>query len=922
MQDPDKEIQLESYRKEARARRVEQSRERKRKMDGEGITTRLKEEESEEEEGEVEDKLEKEKSQKGSERIGRKRKEDGKIRSESRTREGSKQRTESKNRANSKQRSESKQRASSSQRPIPTTRTLQQPIIPQEGDGSVKPKKGGFFDCARRQPSQSNLEMEISQNDTPSLTDTEEEMTDANQDDQILEIDGKLKSLSIDANKRKSDAQGQSPPRKIKTPESLDSGRAYIHRLPELPMSETPKQQKQTREVGGDLSIDRGLTDIRIRPQDVTYMDRDGYIWQDESNVGLELIDDIEKDNEILNDKLDEAMNRYTEYEAHMEERINEMNKMLLDREEELTIKISLISSLNKEVQTMKEDARIASSMIASKQIKITDLQKEIEALNIQIGRQSNSREEEIRGLQNSLAILQSGISTTDEMIVKETKELHKKIAILTQKSERLQLDNEELEQLLKDAREEARKHELTSRTYVSRLGQARATNVQRSESRMSLSNERRVLVNNRNGVDAREERNLIDVGNSPEIPDPQNDQQMTDPIESVITPTVAAPNAHQLLKAVDWPKKKTCFQHDDFCQKVSQTFQRHLAKGIPGHMLAESLHTSINRQDSISRMYNAELGNAEITFPEIMQALRNCDREFMEMSNYQKWNNLVKQSDESIHSFCKRVYKGYVDYNVGEEGNEDMKMRLIKERIIKGANLPKEVSNSIIVCENLTKLPGYILQAMKSEISTEGQAAQRTTKTQYQSNNQADQQLTFSRQPYQQRYRQPFQQNYRYRQQFSGPPQYQKPASSSRLPIPAQPPRSYQSQQQNLPTSVPQNQEQQPIPSQDQQQNEQSKTIASVRREFTERAASNFEQNNRGVDFCTNCRRIQCGHRAFRCPFPPFCSYCNREGHNNGDHRSRAIEQFRQRQRQSPNHQTQQPIDQESIVNTNENNA
>ena len=40
MQDPDKEIQLESYRKEARARRVEQSRERKRKMEGEGLTMR------------------------------------------------------------------------------------------------------------------------------------------------------------------------------------------------------------------------------------------------------------------------------------------------------------------------------------------------------------------------------------------------------------------------------------------------------------------------------------------------------------------------------------------------------------------------------------------------------------------------------------------------------------------------------------------------------------------------------------------------------------------------------------------------------------------------------------------------------------------------------------------------------------------
>ena len=38
MQDPDKEIQLESFRKEARARRVEHSRERKIKIDTDNIT--------------------------------------------------------------------------------------------------------------------------------------------------------------------------------------------------------------------------------------------------------------------------------------------------------------------------------------------------------------------------------------------------------------------------------------------------------------------------------------------------------------------------------------------------------------------------------------------------------------------------------------------------------------------------------------------------------------------------------------------------------------------------------------------------------------------------------------------------------------------------------------------------------------------
>ena len=935
MQDPDKEIQLESFRKEARARRVEHSRDRKTKMEAENLI--LQEEESEEGE-EIRGRIEKDQEQKGPERVSRKRREDGRIKTELKTREDSRQRTESTNRTTSKQRSESKQRASSSQRPTPAARILQQVTLPQEGDGTVRPKKSSFFDCTKRQPSQSNLEMEINQNDTPSLTDTEDELTDCHQEEQLLEIDDKLRALTIDPSKRKNDSPGQSPPRKIRTPETVDhSGRTHIHRLPELPLSGVSKQARRSKGLMADTDDGHERTSAQVRPHGLTYPSADEHMWQEESNAGLDLIDDIEKDNEMLHDKLDEAVNRLAAYEIQMEERINEMNKMLLDREEELTRKNAMIAPLNKEIITMKEDARIASTMIASKQIRITELQKEVEGLNAQINKQEKAREEEIRGLQNSLAILQSGIHTTDEIIVRETKELHKKIAIMTQKAERLQMENEELGQLLKEAQEESRKHEMTSRTYIARLGQARAMNVQRSESRMSVTNERRILVNNRDGADPREERNLIDVGNSPEIPNDQDNPEMA---EAVAPPIVAAPNAHQLLKAVDWPKRKTCFQHDDFCQKVSQTFQRHLAKGIPSHMLSESLHTSLNRQESISRMYNAEIGNPqEITFAAIMQALRNCDREFMELSNYQKWNSLIKHAEESIHSFCKRVYKGYEDYNVGEEGNEDMKIRLIKERIIKGADLPKEVSNSILVCENLTKLPSYILQAMnitqKTSTGTDTQSAQRQAKSQSQPSNLQNSQQAPPRQNYQPRARpqQPTQsqQNYRYRQQFQSPQRYQRPPGQAQQPpippqpIPpliqqlSQPPPNYQSQQSRSQQTAPLSQGQQSISPQT--QNTEVKTVASMQMEFSDRAPPEFERNNRGVSLCTNCRKIECGHRSNTCTLRPYCSYCNAEGHTDGDHRSRQIMEYRQRfqQRQASRLQSPQP---NTATNMNGNQA
>ena len=85
--------------------------------------------------------------------------------------------------------------------------------------------------------------------------------------------------------------------------------------------------------------------------------------------------------------------------------------------------------------------------------------------------------------------------------------------------------------------------------------------------------------------------------------------------------------NVHQLLKLVDWPRRKACFQHDEFCEKVEHTFTRSLSKGIPEYLLAESLHSAIQKQEKFARLYNSEIGTApELTFDTVMGAIRKCD--------------------------------------------------------------------------------------------------------------------------------------------------------------------------------------------------------------------------------------------------------------------------------------------------------
>ena len=429
--------------------------------------------------------------------------------------------------------------------------------------------------------------------------------------------------------------------------------------------------------------------------------------------------------------------------------------------------------------------------------------------------------------LQDNLALLQADIHTSDELVITETKELKKRIAILTQKNDRLSVDNHELMQLLKEAKEESNKFEATAKSYVARLTQARTNNLRRAESRISVASERRVMMMNvadaenaRGGMPpmrGREENVDNGQGNAPLAQ--ADDADVQPQLAPTVAPVLQPPNAHQLMKSVDWPKRSSCFQHDEYCKTVTETFARYLAKGIPEDMLAESLHSNISKQDRIGKLYTSELeNNATITMTTVMETLKRCDREWSEKTNNQKWNSITKQPDESMYSFCRRVKTAYDNYNVGEGGNELQKEKLIKERVIKGADLPEDVALTAFMCTDIERLPSYIQTVMDNrKLQTPMRTTSQLPKWRQQSQQQQSfaQQQSVPQQP-QQQYQRPqmqnpsqqYQQQRARQQQPRGRPPYQQ------MQYQYQPPPPYQQFPGQQQTHMRQQaQRQQPLP-------------------------------------------------------------------------------------------------------------
>ena len=720
------------------------------------------------------------------------------------------------------------------------------------------------------------------------------------------------KVTNADGSKWQNESPDQPPSRKARTPElPVNLLPSHFQKLPELRASEAERYRHQSDLRAMEVTVSNQQRSnngcAQIWSQGRTYqieMER-----KDENSLNAhEMSDVFVKDNEMLHDRLDETESRLDILEKHMKEsKRKEMNKRVLNKEEELTKKECMITSLNKEMGKARNNSRVTSAVIASQQVQIQQLQQELEKAKEMLLIQSNTKEKETRMLQEGLADMERDLTNTDKLVLGETKELQRKIAILAQSNEKLEEEREELIQMLKIAKDEARRQKAIARSYAARINQVRSPNPKRTESRVSIAAERRVLTME-NADEPQGDEGAYEDDN--ELPSAGAQAQMQIPAA-----------VHQLLKLVDWPRRKACFQHDEFCERVEHTFTRGRSKGIPGYLLAESLHSAIQKQEKLARLYNSEIGTApELTFDTVMGALRKCDRVFSEKSNYEKWESVVLEEEESIFSFCKRVERAYKDYKVGEEGNEDLQVKMVKERVIKGANLSDTVAASILTCENLQKLPGYIQQALDRETKTEDQAEtparrvqdrQQSQKTRQQQQ-QPRRQLGPVKQTYQQakgRQQQPQQSQPQRQQMQQLLPQHQAQAAQPQYGQPQQflqqpqhqlfqrfqfppPPQAPASAQQYL---QPQHQSQQQA-MQRAQQLQLFQQLQFPPPPLQKLSEYKYQQNQQMAPqeaqtrynaVLQQARTTNIGHRWTRCQYPPFCSYCQEEGHTDTEHRT-----------------------------------
>ena len=172
--------------------------------------------------------------------------------------------------------------------------------------------------------------------------------------------------------------------------------------------------------------------------------------------------------------------------------------------------------------------------------------------------------------------------------------------------------------------------------------------------------------------------------------------------------------DAYHLLKLIQWPTRESCFDHDEFFQKIENSVARHMAKGIPDEILAENLHNALGNQNGIGQLYSSEIGEPKVlTTHKVMSALKKCDKEFLEVSNHEKWKRMKKGAEESMDSFCKRVIKKHDEW-IGEPGKEELRARVIKEQIIEKADIPDDIATLLLMTDKLEAIPRYIRYAME----------------------------------------------------------------------------------------------------------------------------------------------------------------------------------------------------------------
>ena len=312
-------------------------------------------------------------------------------------------------------------------------------------------------------------------------------------------------------------------------------------------------------------------------------------------------------------------------------------------------------------------------------------------------------------------------------------------------------------------------------------------------------------------------------------------------------------------LRNVFFPKNNFD-SHDEYCDEIQLTINQSLAVGLKDKDIAIILRSHIQKTNLRSAFQTELRGKLNPTTKQIMRALRNCEKENLNMTNEEKFNLLRPRDQESWFNFIKRVEKYFDDHKVAAAS---FKTRMIKELLVKVVhNLPKHVAN-IITSPTLAlaDLAQYVQDEMRRANQPKHQS---NVSNAAQQNNKNGHRFNQSRSD--QNYNQPHMNN-----TIASVDQEPMQAHQEHFPVVNEPPHQHQN-----PVNLHHPDGQQNGPGGQQNTHGGQQNIPGSR------APPPLYQNLQRP-LCGNCQRI--GHRWQDCQWTAFCSRCLVEGHQNRSH-------------------------------------
>ena len=544
----------------------------------------------------------------------------------------------------------------------------------------------------------------------------------------------------------------------------------------------------------------------------------------------------------------------------------NDLQGQILERENEL-------DRLNIESQKLKDALEAAQERLNTAQALLEVEKREAEEMDRrhteekgELREALDQRNRDVEVMKDSIRHLRQELASAEGKRLEETGELEALLRKSRSKAEEKEKEAETWRKIAHDRQKELRDYKASTGRAISKLARTH-DNIKRSESRLSVTSERRVLP-----LDGEESGEDDEGNNEVERDGLQWDDLAERDLRRPDTPRRAQRSnwsdmirANQLTKSIKWPQKKMSFDLDHFCELIQATANRHVAKGIPSEAVAESLHNHLSILEGISDKYNNEMDfDADITLEAVTEALKACDKSHTRKNNIQKFDEIVKGHEEDFHSLTKRVMKKYDAYRLGEPNHDPhQRIKAVRDKVIKAGKVPIHVAKQLMTCYDLSLLPIIIEDALE-KINADKKEREEQIERSKDEKDSRNQMPKPSPPGFQQR-------NLPNQQRFTPnqpkfPANQQRYTSEQHRPPPRQEGNQAQSQERNA------------GPPRD------GHVVATVRSHNDDVRAPAEQLSNDGRPFCYNCR--QYSHFSNRCSNPPYCSICRESGrHRNSEH-------------------------------------